>query len=49
MRKLQIGIYSTEPEWLEKSKDMIENNIQTLKDYVEIHRFKSDSELYAGG
>lgn len=48
MRKLQIGIYSTEPEWLEKSKDIIENSMQALKDHVEIHRFKNASELWGG-
>ena len=48
MRKLQIGIYSTEPEWLEKSKDMIEKRMQTLKDHVEIHRFENTSKLWGG-
>ncbi len=46
MRKLQIGICSIETEWLEKSKDMIENSMQALKDHVEIHRFENASELW---
>ena len=48
MRKLQIGIYSTEPEWLEKSKAMIEKRMQTLKDHIEIHRFENASKLWGG-
>lgn len=45
MKKLKIGIYSTEPAWLEKAREVIVNYGETLKDNVEIHSFQNASEM----
>jgi len=49
MKKLQIGIYSTEPVWLEKSKEVLENYGNVLKNNLEIHTFENASEVWGGG
>ena len=48
MKKLQIGIYSTEPVWLEKSKEVLENYGNVLKNNLEIHTFENASEVWGG-
>ena len=49
MKKLQIGIYSTEPAWLENSREILENYGENLKNNVEIHSFQNASEMWGGG
>ena len=49
MKKLQIGIYSTEPAWLENSREILENYGENLKNNIEIHSFQNASELWGGG
>ncbi|MCT6800980.1 hypothetical protein [Coprococcus catus] len=49
MKKLQIGIYSTEPAWLENSREILENYGENLKNNIEIHSFQNASEMWGGG
>lgn len=49
MKKLQIGIYSTEPAWLENSREILEHYGETLKNNVEIYSFQNASEMWGGG
>lgn len=49
MKKLQIGIYSTEPAWLENSREILEHYEENLKNNVEIHSFQNASEMWGGG
>ena len=49
MKKLQIGIYSTEPAWLENSREILEHYGENLKNNVEIHSFQNASEMWGGG
>lgn len=48
MKKLQIGIYSTEPAWLENSREILENYGENLKNNIEIHSFQNASEMWGG-
>lgn len=48
MKKLQIGIYSTEPAWLENSREILEHYGETLKNNVEIYSFQNASEMWGG-
>lgn len=48
MKKLQIGIYSTEPAWLENSREILEHYEENLKNNVEIHSFQNASEMWGG-
>ena len=49
MKKIQIGIYSTEPAWLENSREILENYGENLKNNIEIHSFQNASEMWGGG
>lgn len=49
MKKLQIGIYSTEPAWLENSREILEHYGENLKNNVEILSFQNASEMWGGG
>ena len=49
MKKLQIGIYSTEPAWLENSREILENYGENLKNNIEIYSFQNASEMWGGG
>ena len=49
MKKLQIGIYSTEPAWLENSREILENYGENLKNNIEIHSFQNASEMWGWG
>lgn len=49
MKKLQIGIYSTEPAWLENSREILEHYEENLKNNIEIHSFQNASEMCGGG
>ena len=49
MKKLQIGIYSTEPAWLENSREILEHYGENLKNNVEIYSFQNASEMWGGG
>ena len=48
MKKLQIGIYSTEPAWLENSREILEHYEENLKNNIEIHSFQNASEMWGG-
>lgn len=48
MKKLQIGIYSTATEWLTEASSVIANDVEALKEHVDIHMFQEASEMWGG-